>query len=299
MDPASAEIHRTPASTLTTAVHVRPAVEGDHQAIANMMYFELHVHRHLDWRAPLDWLGASGFWVIERNQHIEAALACPPDPPGIYWIRLFTHNCQTDSRQAWDTIWPSVKNEISKSGKAQIACIAMQDWLKDILQTSAFVHLQDIVLLEWQDASVTVRSLPPGLHLRAMRPEDIPAVSELDTAAFDLLWQNSLNTLRYAYPQAAFATVVEARSGLVGYQISTQNPFGVHLARLAVHPDVQSQGIGSALIADLLQRTQAQGFTRISVNTQSDNTASLALYEKLGFKQMNQKYPVYGFEVSS
>jgi len=36
---------------------IRPAVPGDQQQIANLIHFEGHTHRNLDWRAPLDWLG--------------------------------------------------------------------------------------------------------------------------------------------------------------------------------------------------------------------------------------------------
>ena len=70
---------------------VRPAVIRDQQQIANLMFFETHVHRHLDWRTPLEWLGSPFYWVVENGSQIIAALACPQDPPGIAWVRLFAH----------------------------------------------------------------------------------------------------------------------------------------------------------------------------------------------------------------
>jgi len=41
-----------------------------------------------------------------------------------------------------------------------------------------------------------------------------------------------------------------------------------------------------------------KGVTRLTVNTQSDNLASLALYEKMGFTVTGEKFPVYCYQVS-
>jgi RimJ/RimL family protein N-acetyltransferase len=38
---------------------------------------------------------------------------------------------------------------------------------------------------------------------------------------------------------------------------------------------------------------------RITVNTQSNNTASLALYEKIGFHRAGEQYPVYIYRVEN
>jgi ribosomal protein S18 acetylase RimI-like enzyme len=90
--------------------------------------------------------------------------------------------------------------------------------------------------------------------------------------------------------------VAEDAQGLAGYQISTANPFGSHLARLAIRPDAQNQGLGSAIVADLIQRLRGRGHNRLTVNTQSDNQASLALYDKMGFVLTGERFPVFRFD---
>jgi ribosomal protein S18 acetylase RimI-like enzyme len=126
-----------------------------------------------------------------------------------------------------------------------------------------------------------------------MSAGDLPTVAELDAHAFLPLWQNPLDALERALPQATVATVIEDERGLVGYQISTANPFGAHLARLAVRPDAQRKGLGSLIVTDLIQRLEHKGIARLTVNTQSDNYASLALYRKMGFVLTGEKFPVY------
>jgi ribosomal protein S18 acetylase RimI-like enzyme len=118
----------------------------------------------------------------------------------------------------------------------------------------------------------------------------------LDAAAFDPLWQNSLDALEIAFSMSGWATVAETSTGIVGYQVSTTNSFGTHLARLAVDPTMQKGGIGRALVNDLIEAMARRNIHRVTVNTQGDNRASLALYQKLGFQYTWEEYPVYVFK---
>jgi len=133
--------------------------------------------------------------------------------------------------------------------------------------------------------------------IRGMLQYDLPAVAAVDAAAFEPLWQNSLPSLERAYPQAVLATVVEADGRVLGYQLSTRNPLGAHLARLAVLPGLQGRGLGRALVADLIQQAEWHGMFHLSVNTQSDNSASLRLYKRIGFRETGERYPVYQIPV--
>ena len=58
-----------------------------------------------------------------------------------------------------------------------------------------------------------------------------------------------------------------------------------YLQRLAVDPDAQRCGIGSALVADALRWLKRWGAREVLVNTQEDNGGAVALYEHLGFRR--------------
>ncbi len=283
---------------IEVSLQVRSAVPQDQHQIANLMFFESHVHRHLDWRAPLDWLGSPLYWVIEENDRILAVLACPQDPDDVAWVRLFAHARQLSLDDAWGALWKAAQRDIAQQGGATVSLIAMHQWLSDLLVKNNFTHTQDIIMLEWKGKEIP-RQLPPdGVTIREMQPGDLSEVAELDAAAFKPLWQNPLDTLERALPQATSATVLENARGMVGYQISTANPFGAHLARLAVRPDAQRQGFGSLIVVDLIRRLNQKGSARLTVNTQSDNLASLALYKKMGFLQTGETFPVFCYSVS-
>jgi len=91
--------------------------------------------------------------------------------------------------------------------------------------------------------------------------------------------------------------VAQINNETVGYQISTRNSFGVHLARLAVLPQQQGHGVGYYLVQDLLNKTRLAGLYRLTVNTQNDNQASLALYQKMGFVLTGERYTVFTYQL--
>ena len=120
-------------------LQVRRAVLADQQQIANLIFFETRVHRHLDWRAPLEWLGSPHYWVLEEGSDVMAALACPQDPPGIAWIRLFACASPLEETRAWPALWETARNEIALQGNALAAAIALQPWFEDLLADTGLV----------------------------------------------------------------------------------------------------------------------------------------------------------------
>jgi ribosomal protein S18 acetylase RimI-like enzyme len=193
-------------------------------------------------------------------------------------------------------LWPAAREEIGRAGGAKVAAIAIHPWFQNLLAASGFENHQQIVLLEWRYRPTMARETS-GIRIRKMTETDLPEVEKTDAASFDPLWQNPLETLRRAYAQALYATVVENENGIIGYQISTGGGQRAHLARLAVHPAVQGKGAGGALLNDLFVFLSHMGIARLSVNTQSDNQASLNLYQRMGFVRTGEQYPVYTFDI--
>jgi ribosomal-protein-alanine N-acetyltransferase len=277
-------------------VAIRVAQPGDQARLANLLYFESYVHRHLDWRTPLDWLGVPEYWVAEQNGQISAALACPPDPEDIAWIRLFVRSNAISATDAWNSLWETARQSLAGRQGLTVAAIVIHEWFQQLLQASGFVEQQQIVLLEHNGVSFQEQPVPADVLIRPMASHDLPAVASLDAEAFAPLWRNSLSSLQRAFSQAGCATVALMDGRIVGYQISTKNPFGAHLARLAVSPALQGRKLGYLLVQDLLHQIYHMGIFRLTVNTQSDNTASLALYRKIGFVFTGERYPVFTYQ---
>lgn len=274
---------------------VRVATATDRQQIANLVHFETYVHRHLDWRAPLDWLAYQPYHVMEQNGQVVAALACPPDPPDVAWLRVFAVASGAALRTAWQMLWPETLAALEHDPQiSHIASIPMLNWMRELLELVGFENTHHVVMMSWKQAAVpAARELPGGMNIRPMNYDDLRAVEQVDRQAFKPLWRNSYDALEIAFQQASLATVLENEGEIVGYQVTTGMGMGRHLARLAVSPGYQGQGLGYVLLGDVLAQCAHRGTTHVTVNTQNDNPASLALYKKAGFKPTGEAFPVY------
>ncbi|HTP00638.1 MAG TPA: N-acetyltransferase [Anaerolineales bacterium] len=275
----------------------RPADLSDRQKVADLIFFESQVHRHLDWRTPLDWLGQSPYWVLEEGRHISAALAFPPDPDSIAWIRLFAFASHLSRFSAWPPLWEAARAQLQQAGGGTVSAIATQHWFEQILVDERFALVEQIVLLEWYEGPAQAVQPIPDITIRKMVPQDLPRVAGIDAAAFEPLWRNSVAALTKALEQSSYASVAEGSSGMLGYQMSSGGSFGAHLARLAVLPEDQGHGIGGWLVADLIRHIQDAGGSKVTVNTQASNPSSLALYSRLGFRRTGERFPVYALQV--
>ena len=118
-------------------VRVRPALLTDQRQIANLMHFSPTIHRHLDWRYPLDWIGSPPFFVLESQGQIIAALACPPDPPSVAWVRLFVNSGKLSLDDSWRMLWDAARLELAHKHGFSVAAIVLQDWYHQLLLNSA------------------------------------------------------------------------------------------------------------------------------------------------------------------
>ncbi len=280
---------------------VRQATEEDRQKLAMLVHFEVYVHRHLDWRSPLDWLGYQPYLIAEKDERVVAALACPPDPPNVSWLRLFAVSSQISLEKAWKVLWPAARDAcLEMKSIERIAVIPLQRWFRALLRESEFSLTHRVVMLNWVHRHNMPDTKPEfgDIIVRPMNFDDLPVVHEVDSAAFKHEWKNSQSSLELAFRQASIATVAELNGVLVGYQISTASPVGGHLARLAVVPGFQRKGIGSALVQDMLWQFERRGAEKVTVNTQEDNQASLSLYQKAGFELTGEAYPVFQYFVN-
>ena len=277
---------------------IRPALASDRQRVASLIHFEGHTHRHLDWRPPLDWLGYQPFLLAEQQGQLVGALACPPDPADVAWVRLFASSMHLPIQGVWEALWTALRQQIAETHTiSRLATLPLSHWFEDLLVKSNFAQTHAVVMLNIELSRLTFVSqpTPADVNLRLMSLDDLPSVRIVDEAAFQPIWRNSLPSLEIAFQQSDIATVAELEGEIIGYQISTGTAGGGHLARLAVHPTQQGRRIGKSLLLDMLSRYKRRGITRVTVNTQQNNPSSLILYQKAGFILTGEEYPVYEF----
>ena len=269
----------------------RSATLADQPTIAALSHFEERVHVHLDWQSAEDWLGKQPFLVAERGKHVVGALACPPAPPNTAWVRVFALQGNISAAEVWQLLWPQARAALEAMGAEQVAGLSLDNWIDPLYLSVGFKQTHSVVVLTRPATPAPPVDSPA--HIRPATSADYDTIVEVDSAAFRPPWQISAAVAQRAMAQASLLTVAEMNGQIAGYQLTTPTLNGAHLARLAVRPEWQGRGLGAALVADLIDQCRRQGARELTVNTQDNNSASLAVYQRLGYRRNGISYPVY------
>ena len=278
------------------AENVRAVTRGDRSRLGSLLTRAAYKHFHLDWFSVYEILGEMPFFIMETDDKPVAALACPPDPPGVSWLRLFAVNDGLDLSQSWTRLWMRAHDEAPRAGANTVVALSTHNWMHDLLRKSGFRQANEVLFMEWSEEQAN-RLGANELGIRTMHVRDLEQVERVDRTAFNPVWSLSLRSLKAAHSLASLATVVEQDDQIIAYQISTASALGAHLARLAVLPEFQGSGFGRALVQHVIRIHARRGLHRVSVNTQSDNLRSQDLYRSLGFKATGQRYPLYQIDL--
>jgi ribosomal protein S18 acetylase RimI-like enzyme len=278
----------------------RLAESADTAALAQLLRSAAHTHTHADWRAPGEWVGDPGFYVLTRSSGtLTACMAAAPDPPPAAWVRLASFRYRADIAAALPALLDAVIPALQAQGVNEVAWLLAGSMLERHLQAAAFAEINAIETYVKEDAII-----PPGppsqCTIRGVESADLPQLVAIEARAFGPLWRHSQAALRGGRRYAFSFDVAEIDGQVVGFQYSTKTENnGVHLVRITVDPRWQGRGIGHTLMAHALTTYRAHGLRTVTLNTQSDNVASRRLYTRFGFRPTGDRYPVWSLSIDS
>jgi putative acetyltransferase len=97
-----------------------------------------------------------------------------------------------------------------------------------------------------------------------------------------------LDDIHGAYQRSGgtFRVLVDERDEIVGcgglYPVDRQT---AELRKMYFRPEVRGRGFGRTLLTDLVSQAKSSGFERIVLETASNLTAAIQLYERFGFAE--------------
>ncbi|MBN2257291.1 MAG: GNAT family N-acetyltransferase [Anaerolineaceae bacterium] len=273
---------------------IRQADWKDAIPIQHLLSYQSKIHRFLDWRDPLQWLGMQPFMMLEKQGKLHAVLACPIDPLNIAWVRLFACSWEIDVNHAWDLLTAEVFPQLTiMNPDAHCYLLALEGWIDHLAQQKQYPKHQEIVILQRDLSSFLQNPVKIDIIIRKITQDDLPRVASIDTECFEDLWIYSQPTLQLAYQKSDITYLAEMHSKPVGYLLGTISDDIGHLARIAVLPEVKRHQIATSLIGRFMLDLEERGLSQATVNTQSNNQASLALYDKMGFQRTGESFGVY------
>ncbi|MEW5424702.1 GNAT family N-acetyltransferase [Amorphus sp. 3PC139-8] len=136
---------------------------------------------------------------------------------------------------------------------------------------------------------------PPSVTIRRAGIADLPALETLEQASFasDRLSRRSLRTL-IARPSAS-VLVAETAQGLAGsvLVLFRRNTRAGRVYSLAVRPEARGAGIAAMLMAAAEREAASRGAEVIRLEVRADNPPAIALYRKLGYRQIGHRKAYY------
>lgn len=131
-----------------------------------------------------------------------------------------------------------------------------------------------------------------ALEIRPLAYGDLPQVISIERRAFPTPWSLSMFVLELSKPSTlCLAAVERATDRLVGYLVLARYETVWHLMNVAVDPPRQHQGIGRALLEQMIQRVGPEQQYTLEVRT--SNAPAIHLYEAFGFRSAGRRPRYY------
>lgn len=264
------------------------------QPVLDLLFHHTRVHQHLDWQEVSDWLDSEQFTMRLRweNEQLMALMATAAPLQQTTWVRLAALRDNISGQVMLGELWHELSGVLRAEGVHTAGVLVTNEWFSRYLPGLGFHYEEHVITLQRSGHFLPDGPLHP-VEIRSALYDDLASMCAVDNAAFKPSWQLSLSDLRYAYRISALCTVAVWQNAIIGYQLSTQYRANGHLARLAVSPIMQGQGVGAALVNDMVRRFWEREVDVVTVNTQASNYRSQQLYLHYGFRRNGYDLPVW------
>ncbi len=288
---------RSPHFTIT------PYKRRHRQMVLDLLFQSGRIHTHLDWHDSAAWIDSREVpiqlaWL--DNGRLAGIMASSEIMSSMCWLRLIAVDDSVSAQAVLPPLWDAMSAELRELGTTEVYVLVINDWLlPQVQRTLDFERIEEIITLKRDGPN-----LPPynpyssgAPVIRVAEDDDLRIMTAVEQVAFTPPWQLTRSDLWQARRMSASCTIATHGDQIVGYQLSTLFRQSAHLARLAVLPDVQGNGVGSALVDHMIRYFMKRGVRSITVNTQYSNERSRRLYERYEFRRNGYDLPVWRIQI--
>ncbi len=275
-------------------IQIIPYSRSHRRSLLELMGSSRWAHSHLDFVDVADWLAGEDRLLLLawQDRQLLGCLGLSPAAAGWRWIRLLGIRDGCMPGALLREMWARAESECRCRGDAGVALLALSNWLGTYLAGLDFRSHDDLITLQHIGSRLPREPDSPA-RLREVEVEDLERLWQIDKQAFAPPWQIERDDLWRTFRVAMSATVACVKGAIVGYQFCVRHGDVAHLARLAVHPACQGQGVASLMLHGLLSDLLEGNFDAITVNTQRSNLRSQRLYARFGFLRDGKDYPLW------
>jgi len=275
-------------------VKLRQLRADDLRMVRAFLFTANRGHLHIDWIDPLSYLERGEAFLLFEDENLQAVGIIPEDPVGVRWCRAFYFNPNSEGSDLWMVFWKFFLNQYSIPSIPTCVMDPNFEFAGRLLELG-FMKTSEVVYLRRKISTLNFGHQPDP-QIFPLTSDEVDQVWQIDQQCFDPIWRFPHESIEKGLRVSGISTKIIKSGEMVGYQISNYNYDHLHLARLAVIPEFRRKGYARQLVIDLFMRAIEHYISDISVNTQTDNHASLELYRDLGFEMGNQKIAIYCYQ---
>jgi ribosomal-protein-alanine N-acetyltransferase len=131
----------------------------------------------------------------------------------------------------------------------------------------------------------------PQILIRDMGFDDVATVAQLERRSYAFPWSDAIfrDCLRAGY----YCCVVQLDHIVMGYAIMSSGAGEAHVLNLCVAQDYRCRGVGTQLLAHLLEFARGLGVGDVFLEVRPSNTVAIRLYQSQGFTQIGMRRGYY------
>lgn len=112
--------------------------------------------------------------------------------------------------------------------------------------------------------------------------KDAAEIARIEKLSFSTPWSEEMILSEMREPLSSFFVAV-LNQKIIGYYGFLHILDELHILNVAVDPAFRNEGVGTALIAHLIENAHALSARAVTLEVRESNSAAIKLYEKFGF----------------
>ena len=129
--------------------------------------------------------------------------------------------------------------------------------------------------------------------IRKAKLYDVPAMARIERDSFGSPWSAEEITKDVNAGGNVYVAVAECGGEKAGYGEIRNIAGEAQIYNIAIAPEFRREGIGAALLRHMIEKAEGDGCSLVTLEVRSDNDAAMALYKKLGFREVGRRKGYY------
>jgi len=138
-----------------------------------------------------------------------------------------------------------------------------------------------------------VPTLPPGIEIRPLGPDDVDAVVAIESEAFTTPWQADTFESLIDRDGVELIVMADELDGVIGYAVLWCILDQGELANLAVSPARRGVGLGSHLLRHVVGVARRRRVEKLFLEVRASNAGAIGLYTRFGFSDVGLRRAYY------